>query len=134
MIALVQGLLFLALAPLAGIHFDLLHLVMAIAAIAVVAFTLTIMGFVFAWKFDSVQGFHAIMNLVLMPMWRATVSSSPITRSASPRRERRRCDAMAMFSANVSDGKIPSSLRSSEQNARPRSTSPRWRRPPRRCS
>jgi ABC-type polysaccharide/polyol phosphate export permease len=30
---------------------------------------LTALGFVFAWKLDSVQGYHGIMNLVLVPMW-----------------------------------------------------------------
>ena len=26
-------------------------------------------GFLIAWRMDSTQGFHAIMNLVLIPMW-----------------------------------------------------------------
>ena len=30
---------------------------------------LTGLGLVLAWRMDSTQGFHAIMNLVLMPMW-----------------------------------------------------------------
>ncbi len=30
---------------------------------------LTALGFVFAWQLDSMQGFHAVMNLVLMPLW-----------------------------------------------------------------
>lgn len=36
---------------------------------AVVAFGLTSLGFMLAWKLDSIQGFHAIMNVFLMPMW-----------------------------------------------------------------
>lgn len=27
------------------------------------------LGFLFAWKIDSVQGFHGIMSVILMPMW-----------------------------------------------------------------
>ncbi len=27
------------------------------------------LGFWMAWMLDSTQGFHALMNLVLMPMW-----------------------------------------------------------------
>lgn len=27
------------------------------------------LGFLFAWKIDSVQGFHGIMSVLLMPMW-----------------------------------------------------------------
>ena len=35
----------------------------------VAALALTSLGTFFAWKTDSTQGFHAIMNLVLMPLW-----------------------------------------------------------------
>ena len=35
----------------------------------VAAFALTSLGFVLAWRMESTQGFHAIMNLLLMPMW-----------------------------------------------------------------
>ncbi len=34
-----------------------------------VAFSLTGLGFIMAWKLDSVQGFHAVMSVFLMPMW-----------------------------------------------------------------
>ncbi|RLS51735.1 MAG: ABC transporter [Planctomycetota bacterium] len=27
------------------------------------------LGFLFAWKIDSVQGFHGVMSVLLMPMW-----------------------------------------------------------------
>ena len=33
------------------------------------AFSLSALGFIIAWRLDSVQGFHAIMSVVLMPMW-----------------------------------------------------------------
>ena len=39
---------------------------LSLAAMSVV---LAALGFVFAWRLDSVQGFHSVMNLVLMPMW-----------------------------------------------------------------
>jgi ABC-2 type transport system permease protein len=41
----------------------------AIAMMAVIAFTLTSLGLVIAWRIDSTQGFHAIMNLILLPIW-----------------------------------------------------------------
>jgi len=34
-----------------------------------VAFGLTSLGLVIAWRIDSTQGFHAIMNLILIPIW-----------------------------------------------------------------
>jgi ABC-type polysaccharide/polyol phosphate export permease len=33
------------------------------------AFGLACLGLAIAWRLDSTQGFHAIMNLVLLPMW-----------------------------------------------------------------
>jgi ABC-2 type transport system permease protein len=33
------------------------------------AFSLTSLGLVIAWRMDSTQGFHAIMNLILLPIW-----------------------------------------------------------------
>lgn len=69
LIALFQGLLFLALAPLAGFHFTLVSLFFILLTLFIISFSMTALGFLFAWKLDSVQGFHAVMNLVLFPMW-----------------------------------------------------------------
>lgn len=37
--------------------------------LGLVAFGLTALGYVIAWSLDSTQGFHAIMNLFLIPLW-----------------------------------------------------------------
>jgi ABC-2 type transport system permease protein len=66
-LALIQGTLFLALAPLVGVAPAALPL--TIVLLALVAFGLTGLGYVLAWSLDSTQGFHAIMNLFLIPMW-----------------------------------------------------------------
>jgi len=41
----------------------------AFAVMIPLAFSMTGLGLMLAWRMDSTQGFHAIMNLVLMPMW-----------------------------------------------------------------
>src|SRR5258706_1605077 len=64
-----QGLLFLALAPLIGFHFTLFSLLAAMLMMFLMSFALTRLGFCIAWRMSSTQGFHAIMNLFLMPMW-----------------------------------------------------------------
>ena len=64
-----QGLVFLLLAPLVGLRLDVVELVMAISVMLVLSFALTALGFCIAWRMGSSQGFHAIMNLFLMPMW-----------------------------------------------------------------
>jgi ABC-2 type transport system permease protein len=69
LLAFGQGLLFLLLAPLIGVRFDLLSFLAACAFLLVVSFALTGLGFCIAWRMSSTQGFHAIMNLFLMPLW-----------------------------------------------------------------
>jgi ABC-2 type transport system permease protein len=64
-----QGLIFLALSPLIGFHFTAFSMVMAMLTMFVMSFALTALGFCIAWRMSSTQGFHAIMNLFLMPMW-----------------------------------------------------------------
>ena len=64
-----QGMLLLALAPLAGLPLGVVQAAEACGVMALTAVALSALGFLFAWGTDSVQGFHAIMNLVLFPMW-----------------------------------------------------------------
>ena len=64
-----QGLIFLALSPLIGFHYTLFSLLAALLMMFVMSFSLTALGFCIAWRMSSTQGFHAIMNLFLMPMW-----------------------------------------------------------------
>jgi ABC-2 type transport system permease protein len=68
-LALGQALLLLAAAPFLGLRLGPIDLLLVVAILFVVAFALTTLGFLIAWKMDSTQGFHAIMNLVLIPMW-----------------------------------------------------------------
>ncbi len=68
-LALVQGIIFLALAPIAGVALSVSAVASTIAIMALVAFALTNMGLIIAWRLDSTQGFHAIMNLILLPIW-----------------------------------------------------------------
>lgn len=68
-VALVQGLLFSLLAPLAGISMHATQWALLALVAAPTAISLTGVGFVAAWVLDSTQGFHAIMNLVLLPLW-----------------------------------------------------------------
>ncbi len=68
-LALLQGLVLLVLAPLIGIRLGVGQVVEVVAILFLISFAMTALGFYFAWRLDSVQGFHSVMNLVLMPMW-----------------------------------------------------------------
>ena len=67
-LAVGQGALFLLLAPTIGIRFSLVGLIELLVMMTVVSFALTALGFCIAWPMNSTQGFHAIMNLFLVPM------------------------------------------------------------------
>jgi ABC-2 type transport system permease protein len=68
-LATAQGIVFLLLAPLIGVHLGIASSILSIAMMLVVSFALTALGICIAWRMSSTQGFHAIMNLFLMPMW-----------------------------------------------------------------
>src|SRR5262249_47452984 len=68
-LALLQAGAFVLLAPLAGISLTSLPWLRLFGISLLIAVTLNSLGFVFAWQVDSIQGFHAIMNLLLVPMW-----------------------------------------------------------------
>ncbi|HZN32278.1 MAG TPA: ABC transporter permease [Pirellulaceae bacterium] len=68
-VAVVQGLIFLLLGLTLPIDLSLVGAAQLVLLLAVAAAALTSLGTFFAWKTDSSQGFHAVMNLVLMPLW-----------------------------------------------------------------
>src|SRR5689334_12354362 len=77
-LAWIQGLIFLAFAPLAKVSVGPGAVLELIGAVFLVSFTLTGLGFVIAWRMDSTAGFHAIMNLLLVPMWMVSGSLFPM--------------------------------------------------------
>lgn len=77
-LAWIQGLIFLCFAPLAGVRVNPVELIPIAAVVFLISFTLTGLGFLIAWRMDSTSGFHAIMNLLLVPMWMVSGSLFPI--------------------------------------------------------
>lgn len=68
-LAVGQAVIFLVFAPLIGLTLDPLRVLALVGFLTAIAAALTGMGFAFAWRMQSIQGFHAIMNLVLLPLW-----------------------------------------------------------------
>src|ERR1700679_428476 len=79
----VPSCIFLVLAPLAGIHLRAAAALSAAMMMAVIAFALTCIGLTIAWKIESTQGFHAIMNLILIPIWLLSGAFWPTTGAPS---------------------------------------------------
>jgi len=65
----VQGMIFLIFAPFAGVHLDVVQVLLVSVVVFLVSFSLTALGFAIAWPMDSSQAFHGIVNLFLIPLW-----------------------------------------------------------------
>lgn len=68
-LALVQGALCLLLLPIIGLSTGIVSVLSTIGVMVLLSFGLTSMGLTIAWRMDSTQGFHAVMNLILIPIW-----------------------------------------------------------------
>lgn len=77
--ALMQSILLLLLAPLAGIPLSAGSVAAAIAVLFCLGFGLTNLGLIIAWRMQSTQGFHAIMNVILLPIWFLSGAFFPAT-------------------------------------------------------
>jgi len=80
-LAVAQSVLFMLLGPLVGISLTLGSALASFAAMWLVAFAVTSLGFWIAWRMESTQGFHALMNLVLLPMLLLSGAFAPISDS-----------------------------------------------------
>src|ERR1022692_3933353 len=78
-LATLQGMIFLVFAPALGVHFTLASFGLTILAIFLMAFSLTALGFIIAWPMDSTAGFHAVINLFLIPLWLLSGSLFPLS-------------------------------------------------------
>jgi ABC-2 type transport system permease protein len=85
-LAVLQGTLFLLMAPLLGIHLTFLSVLCTIGVMTVVALALTSLGLTIAWRMQSTQGFHAIMNLILIPIWLLSGAFFPAAGTPAPLR------------------------------------------------
>jgi ABC-2 type transport system permease protein len=75
----IQGLIFLAFAPLVGVHMTITSFLLIVLTVFLVSFSLTALGFAIAWPMDSNQAFHAIINLFLIPLWLLSGSLFPLS-------------------------------------------------------
>jgi ABC-type polysaccharide/polyol phosphate export permease len=81
-IALLQaGLVMVALPwagyPLAQVDWPLTVLLLTLASLALCS-----LGFAIAWFLDSVQGYHAVMSVLLLPLWIVSGAMFPVERAA----------------------------------------------------
>ncbi len=68
-LALIQTLLLLLLLPLLDVRPNLAGILVLFASCFLLGIAFTALGVGIAWSMKSTRGFHAIMNLFLMPLW-----------------------------------------------------------------
>jgi ABC-2 type transport system permease protein len=77
-LAVLQAGLFLLVGPLLSVvglspplqvSAGITQVVLAVLFLVLIAVELTSLGFLLAWPMNSTQGFHAVMSILLMPMW-----------------------------------------------------------------
>lgn len=68
-IAVAEGMLLIVLGFVLRQPISISHLPIAMSMLVLIAFALTGLGLTIAWTMESTAGFHAVMNLLLMPMW-----------------------------------------------------------------
>lgn len=78
-LALLQGALFLFFAPIIGVTLSPFSVFAALGVMLALSFGLTNLGLMIAWRMDSTQGFHAIMNLILIPVWLLSGAFFPVS-------------------------------------------------------
>jgi ABC-2 type transport system permease protein len=78
-LAVTQALLLLLIAPFIGYGVEGIQTALIlIGVLAIIAFGLTSVGFLIAWRMSSIQGFHAIMSVFLFPMWLCSGAFFPV--------------------------------------------------------
>jgi ABC-2 type transport system permease protein len=77
-VSLIHAAVFLALAFFLPVSLTAPGILAATPLIALTAASLASLGSALAWRMDSSQGFHAIMNVVLLPLWLLSGAFFPI--------------------------------------------------------
>lgn len=82
-LAVIQAVLFLFLAPTVGVSLSVSTFLAVLVALIVLSIGLSGLGLLIAWPMESTQGFHAVMNLFLMPMWLLSGAFFPASGASS---------------------------------------------------
>jgi ABC-2 type transport system permease protein len=82
LLATLQALLFLAALPLLALSPGWVGLGLVVAICLLTGLGFTALGFAIAWRMDTTRGFHAVMNLFLLPLWFVSGAMFPVEGAA----------------------------------------------------
>ncbi len=78
-LGIIQASLFLVLTPFVFGSVGIFQIFQSLVLLFAMAGALTGLGFFFAWKINSVQGYHGVMNVVLVPLWLLSGAVFPVS-------------------------------------------------------
>ncbi|HEY3444720.1 MAG TPA: ABC transporter permease [Myxococcales bacterium] len=78
-VAWLQAMAFVALAPLAGFPLGRISFFALASVLALAAAGLAALGFALAWRVESTSGYHAVVSLLLVPLWVGSGAMFPAT-------------------------------------------------------
>jgi ABC-2 type transport system permease protein len=81
-LATLQGAIVLLTLPAVGHPVTIPGFLAAVGALACVSAALIGFGLMLAWRVDSTQGYHGVMNTILMPAWLLSGSIFPVATAA----------------------------------------------------
>ncbi len=82
LLALFQAMIVLLALPFLGVSLTPIGVIGAIGALLCISVALIGIGLAMAWIVDSTQGFHGVMNALLMPMWLLSGAVFPVEDAA----------------------------------------------------
>lgn len=82
-LAVIQTLLLLPFTSMAKIPMSISVVLQLLIIFFITSIFICSLSFLFAWILNSSQGFHAVMNIVLFPMWILSGAMFPMNNSAS---------------------------------------------------
>jgi ABC-2 type transport system permease protein len=83
-LAVLQAVLFLLLAPVIGVSISLSMIPATLLVLVLLAVSMTALGFAIAWRMESTQGFHVVMNVFMIPMWLLSGAFFPAAGTSPP--------------------------------------------------
>jgi len=78
-----QALLFLLAVPLVGLALHAAGLAFVVLISFITGLSFTALGFTIAWRMETTRGFHAVMNLFLLPLWFLSGAMFPVEGASS---------------------------------------------------
>lgn len=84
-LALLEAVLLLGLLPFVpGVRLTLSGLILTLSVIVLTGLAFAMLGFVVAWHVASTRGYHAVMNVALLPLWALSGAVFPVEGAALP--------------------------------------------------